>query len=187
MGWAFRSTGSSVRRPATGHWVSRSELTGHPLSDVLPKTQPLRPMPACASPTRPDPAEEDLPSEQAGAFFSSFDPQARLEPPPAPQHCGRNEEDTRRPTERGESAGRIRWAALLQRVFDVDALHCPCCGATMRLVAAIEDPLIARRILECLGLPARAPPVSPASDETLGREPHEDDWHFDQSPVHEDS
>ncbi len=44
MGWAFRSTGSSVRRPATGHWVSRSELTGHPLSDVLPKKQPHRPM-----------------------------------------------------------------------------------------------------------------------------------------------
>ena len=92
----------------------------------------------------------------------------------------------RRPIERGESAGRIRWAALLQRVFDVDALHCPRCGATMRLVAAIEDPLVARMILECLGLPARAPPVCPASEETLGREPYEDDWHFDPSPVHED-
>ena len=73
---------------------------------------------------------------------------------------------------------------MLQRVFDVDALHCPRCGATMRLVAAIEDPLVARRILEYLGLPARAPPVCP-SEETLGREPYEDDWHFDPSPAYE--
>jgi hypothetical protein len=56
----------------------------------------------------------------------------------------------------------------------------------MRLVAAIEDPLVARRILECLGLPARAPPVCPASEEARGQEPYEDDWHFDPSPAHED-
>jgi len=33
----------------------------------------------------------------------------------------------------------------------------------MRLSAAIEDPDVARRILECLKLPARAPPLG---DET---------------------
>jgi hypothetical protein len=48
---------------------------------------------------------------------------------------------------------RPRWAALLQRVFEVDALRCPGCGARMRLVAAIEDPEVARKILECLDLP----------------------------------
>ena len=51
----------------------------------------------------------------------------------------------------------------------------------MRLIAAIEDPDVARRILECLNLPARAPPVG----EVTGREDDppdlEDDWHFDQS------
>jgi hypothetical protein len=58
-----------------------------------------------------------------------------------------------------QHAGRMRWAALLQRVFEVDALRCPGCGSTMRLIAAIEDPDVARRILECLELPARAPPL----------------------------
>jgi hypothetical protein len=42
---------------------------------------------------------------------------------------------------------RLRWAALLQRVFEVDALRCPGCGARMRLLAAIEDPEVARKIL----------------------------------------
>jgi ribosomal protein S27AE len=57
-----------------------------------------------------------------------------------------------------QSARRTRWAALLLRVFEVDALRCPRCGSRMRLIAAIEDPAVAERILECLKLPSRAPP-----------------------------
>ncbi len=62
-----------------------------------------------------------------------------------------------------ERAGRTRWAALLERVFEVDALRCPSCGSTMRLIAAIEDLDVARRTLECLELPARAPPLGEAT------------------------
>ena len=40
----------------------------------------------------------------------------------------------------------------------LDVLDCPRCGDRMRLVAAIEDPAVAARILEHLGLPARPPP-----------------------------
>ncbi len=36
----------------------------------------------------------------------------------------------------------------------------------MRLIAAIEDPDVARQIRECLDLPARAPPLSPAPEES---------------------
>jgi hypothetical protein len=52
-------------------------------------------------------------------------------------------------------------AELLQRVFEVDALHCPSCGQRMSILAAITDPAVARRILACLGLPPRAPPLTP--------------------------
>ena len=62
--------------------------------------------------------------------------------------------------ERSESlARRIAWADLLKRVFEVDALRCPACGGRMRLIAAITDPSVARRILECLALSSRAPPL----------------------------
>jgi hypothetical protein len=52
------------------------------------------------------------------------------------------------------------WADLLQRVFDVDVLCCPRCGGRMRILAAITDADIARRILACLALPTRAPPAA---------------------------
>jgi hypothetical protein len=95
----------------------------------------------------------------------------------------------------------MRWAALLQRVFEVagqpcwpsaceskihrDALCCPRCGATLRLVAAIEDPWVAEKILACLDLPARAPPLAPPAAELNDVDPAlvED---FDQSPTYED-
>jgi hypothetical protein len=58
----------------------------------------------------------------------------------------------------------------------------------MRLIAAITDPRVAKRILECMGLPARAPPL--AAGNTHGsaqlrfEEPAED---FDQTlPDHWD-
>jgi hypothetical protein len=81
---------------------------------------------------------------------------------------------------------RLPWAELLQRVFELNALRCPRCGARMRLLAAIEEPEVARKILECLDLPARAPPLLPAPEastwhegEPWGEEPP---WAFDQTP-----
>jgi hypothetical protein len=71
-------------------------------------------------------------------------------------------------------------------------LRCPRCDSTLRLIAAIEDPAVARKILECLKLPARAPPVEPASWAAISPKhvaPDRDaDWEFDQSrPAREDS
>ena len=83
---------------------------------------------------------------------------------------------------------RLRWSVLLQRVFGLDALRCPRCGGTLRLIAAIEGPAIARRILECIGLPARAPPLaSAASSDTLLRSSQPDEnWDYDQTPSADD-
>jgi hypothetical protein len=64
-------------------------------------------------------------------------------------------------------------------------LLCPRCGSTLRLIAAIEDPAVARRILECLELPARSPPAEPAPWAAIPAEsvaPDRDEgWEFDQS------
>jgi len=80
----------------------------------------------------------------------------------------------------------MRWASLLQHVFDVDALRCPRCGSTLRLVAAIEDPTVARKILECLKVPARAPPLESAAADAPDLGHAEDDWLVDQSPIHDE-
>jgi hypothetical protein len=62
---------------------------------------------------------------------------------------------------------RSLWAELLQRVFEVAALRCPRCGGRMRVLAAITEADVARRILACLNLPTRAPP--PARSRPGGR------------------
>jgi hypothetical protein len=81
---------------------------------------------------------------------------------------------------------RTSWAELLQRVFEVDALRCPRCGAAMRLLAAIEDPEVARKILRCLELPARAPPLGamPGAPVDPDQESCDEEslWYFAQTP-----
>ena len=56
-----------------------------------------------------------------------------------------------------------RWAALLKRVWHVDPLRCPTCGAAMKIVSFIEPtrPDLIQKILTYCGLadePPRAPP-----------------------------
>jgi hypothetical protein len=57
----------------------------------------------------------------------------------------------------------------------------------MRVLAVIEEPEVARKILECLDLPARAPPLLPApaasaSHEIAPSAGEEPPWVFDQTP-----
>jgi len=53
----------------------------------------------------------------------------------------------------------------MKRVWELDVLECPRCHGPMRLLAAIHTPDATRRILECLGLPSRAPPIARAASE----------------------
>jgi hypothetical protein len=56
----------------------------------------------------------------------------------------------------------------MRRVWSVDVLECPTCRGRMRILAAIHSSEAIRRILECLGLPSRAPPTASAEPESLG-------------------
>jgi hypothetical protein len=77
---------------------------------------------------------------------------------PAPRrHAGCEE------GEAGERASRrLSWAELMKRVFLVDVLECPRCSGRMEVVATITQPDVIRAMLECIGLPARPPPLAPA-------------------------
>ena len=62
----------------------------------------------------------------------------------------------------GNGKGRMRWAQLLKRVFDIDIEQCPHCGGQLKLIAAIEEPAVIQRILTHLGLAAQPPQRAPA-------------------------
>ena len=56
---------------------------------------------------------------------------------------------------------RLEWAVLLRRSWSLDVLTCPRCAGPMTMIAVIEDPRVARKILDHLGIPVRAPPHLP--------------------------
>ena len=66
------------------------------------------------------------------------------------------------------STYRLDWASLLKRVFGVDVLKCSRCQGQMQLIACIEEPDVAKKILGHLGLRAeplptlraQAPPIT---------------------------
>ena len=62
---------------------------------------------------------------------------------------------------RAPQARATEWARL-KRVFEIDLEHCPNCGGKLEIIAAIVDAPVIERILNHLGLQARAPPRAPA-------------------------
>ena len=60
------------------------------------------------------------------------------------------------------TSGAWTWAALMRRVFDLDALACPRCGGRLRVIATVQDSVVARTILAHLGLALSPEPPGPA-------------------------
>ncbi len=98
------------------------------------------------------------------SFHGVLAPNARLRaaviPQPARKDSAPGQEHTRC------QAARMRWARLLKRVFHIDVERCAC-GGQLKVLAAIEEPVVIVRILTHLGLPARAPPRAAAREFSL--------------------
>lgn len=78
---------------------------------------------------------------------------------PKPQNL---ETTTAQGDDASPSKSRISWARLLKRVFNIDFNSCHLCGGNMKIIAAIEDPHVIKRILSHLSLPTKAPTPWPA-------------------------
>jgi hypothetical protein len=50
-----------------------------------------------------------------------------------------NVSDTNDDVPHSPASVRISWARLLKRVFDIDIEHCPHCGGTLKIIAAILE------------------------------------------------
>jgi len=62
------------------------------------------------------------------------------------------------PVEVGAAARKKAWARLLAKIYGVNPFLCPNCGATMSVIAVIQDPVEIRRIVQCLAGKGRGPP-----------------------------
>ena len=84
------------------------------------------------------------------------------------------------------------WRQLIRKVWDVDPLVCPRCGAGMKIIALINEPAVIRRILAHLGLRRErkgnergtAPPEEPASNADLVYETVDDGWPGHDEPAY---
>jgi hypothetical protein len=65
---------------------------------------------------------------------------------------------------------RLSWAQLLKRVFNIDIDICPKCGDHMRMIGAVTDRKVIRKILLYVGIPPDPPELTPAVKNT--------DWLF---------
>jgi hypothetical protein len=73
-------------------------------------------------------------------------------------------------------AWRIDWATLLKRVYDLDALACPC-GGRLKFVEVVADVDRARQLLGELGIDRAAPTVARVRSPTPDFDPPPpDDW-----------
>jgi hypothetical protein len=88
---------------------------------------------------------------------------------PAHSNCPERKQPSKPPSDppkkRKKSGCRPRnysWAELMRRVWAIDVLECPRCKGRMRILCAIHPPDAIRKILECLRLPTRPPPLAPA-------------------------
>ena len=91
--------------------------------------------------------------------------ESEVKPPPAAQQSTVGTVEAEPYTESSVRDRNYTWAELMKRVFRVDVLQCEHCGSRMKILAAIRTPTAIVKILECLGLPSRAPPLAPASSD----------------------
>ncbi len=90
----------------------------------------------------------------SGVFAPHYKHRALIVPkPPTELAPGRNSQ-TKPPTK-----SRIPWAQLLKRVFNIDIETCLKCGGKTKIIAAIEDPHVIKKILNHLGLPTAPPTI----------------------------
>ena len=120
--------------------------------DATPETPPIR--------GRVDPRKP----ERAGAF-------APLWQRPREDEVDRDPRAITAAHRRRLDGGRLRaatprldWAKLLRRTYDVDVLECPRCHGPARVVAAINDPAVIRKIVTHVREPAARAPPSGARD-----------------------
>jgi len=102
-------------------------------------------------------------------YHGLFAPHHALRAQVTPAHRGRPSTTDAQPKTPAERHAAMTWAQRLKRVFNIDVEICEHCGGRVKIIAAIEDAVVVRQILEHLDRrdnqqphshDARAPPCT---------------------------
>lgn len=86
-------------------------------------------------------------------FHGVFAPNSKWRAQVTPAKRGKGRQIASIPAEDktpAEKHSAMTWAKRLKRVFDIDVQTCEACGGAVKIVAAIEDPVAIRKILDHL-------------------------------------
>jgi hypothetical protein len=81
----------------------------------------------------------------------------------------------------------LDWATFLRRVYNIDALACPC-GGRLKFVELVEEPFEIRRRLERRGFPTQAlsPRKASPPDERQPYDESPSDEAYFHDPIYDD-
>lgn len=99
------------------------------------------------------PAAAEVPSEASGSLNC---------PGCAEKRGKKNSQEDKFKNPSRDHPRNYTWSELMKRVFGFDVLKCGRCGGQMRILCAINPPAAITKILDCLGLPSKPPPISSA-------------------------
>lgn len=142
---------------------------------VVPRPRPRRSAAqslACPPPASPSPRTPSATGPRPRDLLDRAPPPRPPEPPPAtpvyllPNVIAVRHWDRLLEGELLANEPRVDWATLMRRTFGFDVTVCPNCHGRMRVLSAITDAAVARRILDHLGVPSDAPKTAPARDPT---------------------
>lgn len=98
-------------------------------------------------------------------FYSNKKRGLQLKKTPKSEHIAGI--DTEQPDTPYRQKCRMKWAALIKAVFEVDPLKCPKCGATMRIISFVDEDSAIQKILKHCNLwkePVQRPPPKALTD-----------------------
>ena len=99
-------------------------------------------------------------------FHGVFAPHCKYRSLVTPEHSDKTNKTSRTEQKKAKKSYSMGWAKMLKRVFDIDIQTCLKCGGQIKIISAILNPQVIKRILAHLGenptvlklAPSRGPP-----------------------------
>ena len=93
-------------------------------------------------------------------FHGVFAPHFKYRSLVTPDHSDKTNKTSRTEQKKAKKSYSIGWAKMLKRVFDIDIQICSKCGGQIKIIAAIQNQQVIKRILIHLGENSKVPELS---------------------------